>query len=65
MEVYMPIFMTLRILVDHHNVVRWLVVLNYMQSPPTHYYLVSSGQVAYMETHPIYSSVNNDKPAQM
>jgi hypothetical protein len=65
MEVYMPIFMALRILVDHHNVVRWRVVLNYMRSPLAHYYLESSGQVAYMETHPIDSSVNKDKPAQM
>jgi hypothetical protein len=27
-------------------------VLNYMQTPPTHYYLESSGRVAYLETHP-------------
>ena len=26
-------------------------MLNYMQTPPTHYYLEFSGQVAYMETH--------------
>jgi len=27
-------------------------MLNYMQTPPIHYYLESSGQVTYMKTHP-------------
>ena len=26
-------------------------ILNYMQTPPTHYYIESSGPAAYMETH--------------
>jgi hypothetical protein len=35
--------MVLHILADYHNVVGWQLVLNYMQTPPTHYYLDSSG----------------------
>ena len=42
----------LHILADHHNVVGWWLVLNYMRTPPIHYYLDCSGQAAYMETHP-------------
>ena len=44
MTVYQPVCTTLYILVDHHNVVGWRLVLNYMQTPPTHYYLESSGK---------------------
>ena len=47
MEVYSP-----HILADNQNVVGWQLVLNYMQTPPTHYYLESSEQAAYMKTHP-------------
>jgi hypothetical protein len=43
--------MALYILVDLYKVVAWRVVLNYTQTPPTHYYLESSGQVAHIETH--------------
>ena len=47
--------MVLHILADYHNVVGRRLVLNYMQIPPTHYYLDSSGWwVAYMETHANY-----------
>ena len=35
--------MTLHILVDHHNVVGWQLVLNYMRTPLAHYYLEYSG----------------------
>ena len=35
--------MVLHILADCHNVVGWRLVLNYMQTPPTHHYLDSSG----------------------
>ena len=52
MQVYMSVFMALHILVEHHNVVGWRDVLNYMRTPPTVYYLESTGQVAYMKTHP-------------
>ena len=38
--------MALHILVDHQNVADWRLVLNYMRTPPTHYYLKSSGQAA-------------------
>ena len=41
-------------LVDCENVVGWQLVLNFMRTPPTNYYLESSGQAAYMETHPKY-----------
>ena len=36
---------------DHQNVVGEQFVLINMRAPPTHYYLESSGQMAYMETH--------------
>ena len=42
----------LHILAGRHNVVGWQLVLNFMETPPTHYYLDSSGQATYMETHP-------------
>ena len=45
-------FMTLHILADHENVVGWQLVPNYIRTPSTHYYLESSGQSTYMETHP-------------
>ena len=32
--------------------VGWRLVLNYMQTPPTHCYLELGGRVAYMEAHP-------------
>jgi hypothetical protein len=38
----------LHILVAHHNVVGWRLVLIYLQTPPNHYYLESSGRVAYI-----------------
>ena len=44
--------MTLHILANHRNVVGWRLVLKYMRIPPTHYYLESSEQATYMETHP-------------
>ena len=37
------------------TVVGWRLVLNYMQTLPTNYYLESNGQVAYMQTHPSVS----------
>ena len=43
--------MALHILADYHNVIEWQLVLNYMRTPPIHYYLASSGQAACMETH--------------
>ena len=45
-------FPTLHILADQQNVVGWRLALKYMGTPMTHYFLESSGQVAYMETHP-------------
>ena len=42
----------LHILVGHQNVVGWQLVFIYMRTPPTHYYIESSGQVASLETHP-------------
>ena len=44
--------MALHILVDRQNVVGWVVVLNYMRTPLIHYYIKSSVQPGYMETHP-------------
>ena len=44
--------MAFHILASHKNVVGWQLMLNFMQTPPTHYYLDSNGWVAYMETHP-------------
>ena len=43
--------MVLHILVDHQNVVGRRLVLNYIRTPHTHYYLESSGRAAYKETH--------------
>ena len=34
----------------------WQLMLNYMRTPPTHYYLESSGQATYMKTHPKYTT---------
>ena len=42
----------LHILADCQNVIGWRLALNYMYTPPTYYYLESSGQAAYMETLP-------------
>ena len=42
----------LHILVDCQNVVGWWLVLNYVQRPPTLYFLESHGLVANVETHP-------------
>ena len=44
--------MALHILANHQNVIGWRLVLNDMRTRPTHYYLDSSGQAAYMETQP-------------
>ena len=38
------------------NVVGCWLVPNYMQTPPTHYSLESSAQVAYMKTHPYHTA---------
>ena len=51
--------MALHILVGHHNVVGWWLVLIYMRTPPLHFYLESSGQVAYMETHQKHKTLTN------
>ena len=48
---------TLHILANRQNVVGWRLVLNYMQTPPTHYYLESSGQAAHMNTHPKLNAI--------
>ena len=42
-------------LVDHQNVVGWFLLFIFMRTLPTHYYLESSGQETYMETHPTQS----------
>ena len=52
MQVLRPKFIALHILVDHQNVVGLQLVRIYVGTPPTHYYLESSGQVATLETHP-------------
>ena len=44
--------MALHILADRCNVVGWWLMLNYVQTLPTHFYLESSGRATYMETHP-------------
>jgi hypothetical protein len=49
MEVQQPVSMALHILADRWNVVGWQLVLNYMQTPPTHYYLECSGKATYMK----------------
>ena len=38
-------------LVDPQDVVGWRLVLIYTRTSLTHYYLESSGQAAYMDTH--------------
>ena len=48
MEFQRPMSMVLHILVGHQNVVGWWLVLIYMQTPPTHYYLESRGRAVYM-----------------
>ena len=48
--------MALRILAYCQNVVGWQLALNYMRTPPTHYYLEYGGQVAYLETYPYFLS---------
>ena len=45
--------MALHILVGNYNVVGWWLQLIYISTPPTHHYVESSEQVAYMKTHPI------------
>lgn len=49
--------MALYILADGHNVVGWWLVLKYMRTPLTHYYLESSGCAPYMETHSKFISI--------
>jgi hypothetical protein len=51
---------TLHILVGHRIVVGWRLVLIYTRTPPTHYYLVCSGQATYMKTHPKSNQVHVD-----
>ena len=50
--------MALHILVSHQNVVGWQLVLIYMRTPPTHYYLEPSGRAAWMETHLISATLD-------
>ena len=58
MEIQLPMFMALHIIVGDHNVVsRWLELI-YISILPTHYYLESSGHVAYMGTHPNSGSLD-------
>ena len=38
----------LHTLIGRQNVVDWRLVLNHMQTPPTHFYLESSGPAADM-----------------
>ena len=52
MKIQRYVSTTLHILIDHHNMVGQRLVLNYIRAPPIHYYLESSGQVPYMESHP-------------
>ena len=52
MKVYRPSFTTLHILADRQNAVGWRFEFNYMQTPPTHYHLESSGRAAYIDTQP-------------
>ena len=54
MEVQRHLSPTLLILEDHQEVVGWLLVLTYVWTPLTHYYVESNEWVAYMETHPKY-----------
>ena len=41
-------FNTFDILMDRHEVVGWRLVLNYMRTPLSHYYLQCSEQVIYI-----------------
>ena len=43
---------TLHILADCQNVVGLCLALQYMRTPPTQYFIESSGWTTYMETHP-------------
>ena len=43
---------TLHILVGRQNVVGWQLEFIYVRTPPTHYYLESSGRMAYIKTYP-------------
>ena len=54
-KVQRHVSIVLHILVDHHNVVGWLV-LNYMWTSATGYYLEYGEQATYMETHTWWSS---------
>jgi hypothetical protein len=45
----------LHILADGSNLVGWQLMLDYMQTPLTQYFLESSERAAYMETHPKYA----------
>ena len=47
-EIQRPISVPLHILAAHQNVVGWWFILNYMLTPPTHYFLESHERVAYM-----------------
>jgi hypothetical protein len=42
---------TIHILADCQNVVGGWLLLNYMSTPLTHYYLETIGQTVYIETH--------------
>ena len=58
MEIQRPMSMALHILADGSNLVGWRLMLDYMQTPMTQYFLESSERAAYMETRPkcaIYS----------
>lgn len=44
--------MALHILENRQNLVGWQLVLNYIRSPLTHYFLESCERAAYMEIHP-------------
>jgi hypothetical protein len=52
MEVLRHVSMAPHNLVGHQNVVNLRFVLIYRGTPPTHYYLESSGHITYIETCP-------------
>ena len=50
---------TLHILADRRHVIGCQLMVDYMQTTPTHYFLKFDGQAAYTETHPKSRELNS------
>ena len=59
MKIQWLVAITLHILVDHHNVVGCRRVLNYMQTPPTHYFLDLVGNRPTWNSCPDHTNVSS------